>query len=688
MKPWLTTLISFFFIGIFALGWAYSDSVPAVASSDTPTPTPTATPALPVLAGTPVPLPAAPITPDNVDQLRQLAMWGKGRIEQLAYSPDGKILAVGTTAGVWLYDADTLAELRFINTGNFVGSLAFTGDGTKLVVDIGASTVSIWDVATASRLSSRRIRDGYQGSAVYSPGSATFSPGGDILAATLDDQKIGLWTNEGETFLNILTQTEFGSMSKLVFSPDRKLLALRWGDTSIQLWDVTTGSQLYILDGGYELAVTALAFSPQLSDGGSANILLAASGTGGPVKLWDAQTGTLVKTLDESNAASTLSFSPDGKLLALGINNGVRLWRIADSTLMYTLTTGPKHFARSLVFSPDSKILTSGSPDGTVQCWNTDTGILIDKLEGFGSGDGFIYPVAVPMPAFLSENKIFVSNPFNNHTELWDLESGGMVRALTGHNSTILNLVISADGTKLASTEEWTNTLRIWNPTTGQNSGVYETYIDIGYGKELAISPDGQLIAIGDARHRQRAVYKITDLDNWIYQLPKENWSSDPVFSPDGQKIAWFPGPTSGAVSKAENGELLRTLETGYHDSGLGFSPDSQVLAIGDQVGAVQLWNIASGDLLTTLRSETSNRVSSLAYSPDGRLLAAGLQDTQLRLGALTPTLELWEVKTGKLLTTFEGYQANIVQLAFSPDGGLLASAALDGTMRLWGIPQ
>lgn len=660
------------------------------------TPPPTPLPALaspppptfsPVLAGTPVPLPQEPITPDNVDRIQQLAIWGKGRIEQLAYSPNGKILAVGTTAGVWLYDAETLAELRFINTGNFVGSLAFTEDGTKLVVDSGASTVSVWDVATASRLSSRRIRDGYQGSAVYSPGEVTVSSGATILAATLDDQKIGLWADQGETYLNTLTQTEFRSMSKLVFSPNHKFLALQWGDLSIQLWDVTNGSLLHTLESGYELGVTALAFSPQPSDGDSANILLAASGIGGPVKLWDTQTGILVKTLDESNAVSTLSFSPDGKLLALSIDNGVRLWRIADSTLLYTLTAGPKHFAINLAFSPDSKILTSSSPDGTVQHWNTETGTLIDKLEGFGNGDGFIYPTPISWPAFLSEDKIFISNPLNNHIELWNLRTGEMVKALTGHNSTIINLVISTDGTKLASTEEWTNTLRIWDPATGQNLGTYEVYVDIGYGKELAISPNGQLMAIGDARARNRAVYKSIDLDNWLYQLPKEYWSSDPTFSPDEQKIAWFPGPTTVAVSKVESGELLYTVETGEHHSGLTFLPDSRVLAVGTREGRVQFWDSTTGALVATLDSETGNQVASLAYSPDGRILAAGIEDVQLRLGALTPTIWLWDAKTGKLLKTIEGYQANIAYLTFSPDGTLLATASLDGTMRLWGIP-
>jgi WD40 repeat protein len=660
--------------------------IPTSTSLATLTLTPTLT--LPVLAGTPVPLPQEPITPDNVDQIRELAILGKGRIEQLAYSPDGKILAVGTLAGVWLYDADTLKELHFLNIGNALDGLAFTEDGTKLVIDSGASNVSIWDVTTASRLSSRRIRDGYQGNINYSPGSIAFSSGATIMAATLDDLRIGLWADQGETYLYALTQERDG-VYKLALSPDHKLLASGRGG-AIRLWDVTTGSQLYTLE-GYEIGLTALAFSPQLSEEGSAKILLAASGVRGSIKLWDALTGTLVNTLDVPNAATILAFSPDGTLLASssGGSQGsisIRVWRVADGTLVHTLT-GHTSVVSSLVFSLDSSILTSGSWDGTVRRWNTNTGTLVDRLEGFANSDEFARrsPVA-SLPIFLSEDSMFISNTFNNQIELWDLRAGQLVKALVGHKSLVTNLVLSADGSKLVSAEKWANRIKIWNPTTGQNLDTYEIYVDTGYGKALAISPDGQLIAEGETRAGS-AVYNIADLDKWVYQLPEGNGSFTPAFSPDSQKIASFSGVNSITVSKAENGELLHTLETGPPGGGLVFSPDSQILAIGDQAGAIQFWDISTGTLLNILSSETNNRVVSLAYSPNGRTLAAGMKDAQMPAGALTPTIWLWDVQSGKLLKTIEGYQANIIYLAFSPDGTLLATASLDGTMRLWGIP-
>jgi|GEM_PF-3883150 len=95
---------------------------------------------LPVLAGTPVPLPREPITPDNVDQIQQLAMWGRGIAKHATFSPDGQTLAIGTTAGVWLHDAKTLELRRFILTDGEVMAMAFLADG-QLMVQIGGWTI-------------------------------------------------------------------------------------------------------------------------------------------------------------------------------------------------------------------------------------------------------------------------------------------------------------------------------------------------------------------------------------------------------------------------------------------------------------------------------------------------------------------------------------------------------------------
>lgn len=708
-RYWLI-LISTALLPILALTGCNNTSATVTALSTQPTPVkPTTTPmpsptaaasaalpltptlTLPALAGKPVPLPQEPITPDNVDQIQELAIWGKGRIEQLAYSPDGKILVVGTWAGVWLYDADTLEELHFLNVGNVIDGLAFTEDGTKLIVDSGASTVSVWEVATASRLSSQRIREGYQGDSNSSPGSVTFSPGANILAAILDNRRIGLWADQGETYLYTLTQEKYSDMSDLVLSPDHKLLALRGGDKLVQLWDVTTETLLYSWeDNRY---ITPLAFSPQLAENGSEKSFLAVSGVGEPIKLWDTQTGVLVKTLGEPKPATALAFSPDGALLASTFfdtesNNILQIWRVADGNLLYTLQTGDTDTVNNLIFSPDGKILTSGSWGGKIQRWNIDTGTLVDSLEDFGHNGVVINQGSPPLPAFWSKDEVFLTNPINHQIELWDLKTGQIIKTLTGHKSQITNLALSGDNSKLVSAELWTDTIQIWNPATGQNLGTPRFYTYTGEDKALSISADGRLIATGESLRGRNpgAVYNISQLDNWLYFLPG-NGSLDPAFSLDREKIASFSGQITITISKAETGESLHTLDTGSVGGGLAFSPDSQVLATGGQTGTIQLWDANTGALLNTLSGETNNRVVNLAYSPDGQILAAGMKDPQMPAGALTPTVWLWDVKTGILLRAIEDYQANIIYLTFSPDGALLATASLDGTMRLWGIP-
>jgi WD40 repeat protein len=360
---------------------------------------------------------------------------------------------------------------------------------------------------------------------------------------------------------------------------------------------------------------------------------------------------------------------------------------VADGTLLHTLKLDVEVIS-TLIFSPDNRLLTLGAPNGTVQRWDIQTGILIDELIGFNASLEQIGHTP-PLPAFLPDGNIFISNPFNYQIELWDLKAGQIVKTLTGHKSTVTDLVLSIDSNRLVSAERWDNTIQVWNSTTGQNLGVYEVYMDTGYGKALAISPNGELIAEGEDRTGS-VVYNIADLDKWVYQLPEGNGSFNPAFSPDGQKVASVSGVSLVAVSKADTGELLHTLNPQAKElgGGLAFSPDSRMLAVGTQTGTILLWDTTTSGLINTLSSKTDNKVVSLAYSPNGQLLAVGMQYPPFNLiHPPTSTIELWDVEEGVLLQALEGYQANIVHLVFSPDGTLLATASLDGTMRLWSIP-
>ncbi|MGC8947394.1 MAG: WD40 repeat domain-containing protein, partial [Anaerolineae bacterium] len=85
-----------------------------------------------LFSGTPYPQPAAALSPENAGQVAQLARWGKGTVNQVAFSPDGRLLAVASSLGVYLYDAETLEEIRFLESPAWVTSVAFSPDGRLL----------------------------------------------------------------------------------------------------------------------------------------------------------------------------------------------------------------------------------------------------------------------------------------------------------------------------------------------------------------------------------------------------------------------------------------------------------------------------------------------------------------------------------------------------------------------------
>ena len=89
-----------------------------------------------------------PISPQNADRVEQLALahWGKGTVNGVACSPDGRLLAVASSVGIILYDAGTLAEVRFIESDAWVWSVAFSPDGETLASGSRDNTVRLWGV--------------------------------------------------------------------------------------------------------------------------------------------------------------------------------------------------------------------------------------------------------------------------------------------------------------------------------------------------------------------------------------------------------------------------------------------------------------------------------------------------------------------------------------------------------------
>jgi len=281
-------------------------------------PEPTSTLSAPVSIATPVPLSESAISPDNVEQVTQSQLLESNGVKQIAWSPDGKLLAIATYH-VYIYDARTLESMYVIDSRQWVNSIAFSPDGTLLALASHAG-VKLWATAGWGELRT--------------------------LAGSKDTDRVA-------------------------FSPDGAVLATATGST-VKLWDAASGNELRTIPGGS--SINTVAFSPE-------GWTLASGGLG-EVKLWDAATGNELQTLKHANWIQSVAFSPDGKTLAAASTNDdtVKLWDVASGRQLRILA-GHAPQVQSMAFSPDSRLLAASS-GVEIKLWNVETGNELRTLSG------------------------------------------------------------------------------------------------------------------------------------------------------------------------------------------------------------------------------------------------------------------------------------------------------------------
>jgi RNA polymerase sigma factor (sigma-70 family) len=276
------------------------------------------------------------------------------QIFSAAVSPDGKVVAFGTTKGANLLDAATGKEIALV-TGDLTFAVAISPDG-KMLATGHISAIKVWDAANGNHLAT--LADDTKNVA-----RVAFSPDGKTLA-TAEVGIVRLWDLSASKELRrfVPDAAKGRVVHGLAFSADGKTLATAEGPArTVKLWDVETGKERKTLE-GHTKNVLAVALSP---DGKT----LASSGGDGQVKLWDVGTGKEKTALQwQTSGGHSLAFSPDGKVLATagGGSNNVMLWDAKTGKDLVTL----EHTAHvwSVAFSRDSRTLVTAGDDA-VRIW-------------------------------------------------------------------------------------------------------------------------------------------------------------------------------------------------------------------------------------------------------------------------------------------------------------------------------
>ncbi len=281
----------------------------------------------------------------------------KPQIFDLAYSPDGKLLALAGYREVRLIDATTKQPLATL-TGHAgtVRAIAFSRDGRMLASAGGlparSGDVKIWDVEQ------RKLLHTIQGHADCIYGVA-FSPDGKTIATASYDKLVKLW--------DIATQKEIrtykdhiDAVYAVAFTPDGKRLVSGAADRTVKIWDAATGERLYTLSEPQD-GINTIAIDPT-------GHFVAAGGLDKNIRIWSLgeKEGTLLHSLiAHEDAILRLAWSPDGKeLLSSSADKTVKLFRAGDLTELQSFPE--PDWVYGLQFAPNGKTFAAGRFDGSL----------------------------------------------------------------------------------------------------------------------------------------------------------------------------------------------------------------------------------------------------------------------------------------------------------------------------------
>lgn len=262
------------------------------------------------------------------------------------------------------------------------------------------------------------------------------------------------------------------------------------------------------------------------------------------------------------------------------------------------------------------------------------------------------------------------------HTEL---------QTIAAHTQQMPFVVFSPDGKRLV-TSSWDKTMKVWNADAAKELRALPLR---EIGQSASFSPKGDRLALGfwvsDSTHP--AEIDVIDTATWkpLRSLRGHDGAVYGIaIDPTGRHIASAGQDRAVRVWEVSSGAVLHTFRSEEAPfSAVAFNHDGRILAggIGDvdeiplsRVGKVMLWDVGSGQTLHTLTGH-EGAVATIAIRPDGDQLASGSRDQ---------TIRIWEVKSGKLLRILRGHTSRISWLRYNARGDRIASCSHDGSVRMW----
>lgn len=623
-----------------------------------------------------------------------ISRFGHGSLMAMAVSPDGAYLAAATKIGLWWYDLATMQPVALWGTERgMLCAIAISPDGRLAATGDWDGVIKVWDIQRSVCITKIVRPDPVEEKNKNTPSSSiirslAFSPDNQHLATTGNrDERVYTWDPRTgtplATFYDPQRETRNPNPSRsrirpVAFSPDSRLLACTAsaettdGPDVVLVWDVVSGECIASLTEQPSF-VYSLSFSP-------CGHALAIGGYKGTVQVWNVKTWEQEGVYQNYDGTSHMSvcYSQEGVLHTLEntLESGtVIVWDVERHEKRYTYVEKEWEIKKAF-FSSSSHFVVAGVKEWAVWSPGDTNPRKLPHLH-----------VGVPDSVAFSQDGEKVVGRYLWYwiRLLWDIANPMQPPTFFKISDDSQAVSVSTSG-KVHGYGYEGRTMRIWE--VGENTPPLTFTL-----------PDPEAVVTAAARAPLRHLIACADSKGHLYVWDMRSgdlthtlslegdWDDDRIsrliFSQDGKHLVSIPS-SSGTMANLWDMDMGKEIPEFRVDrvSTVAFSPCGHKIAYG-MGNQIRLWDVSNCRTFWTLPHDPYLRA--LAFSPCGKYLASGVWWNRSVETEKVP-IRLWEVATGENIATFWGHPTDVQDLAFSPDGTLLASGSFDGTILLWDL--